>query len=104
MLQAMVQTGNQIDLSNGYGGGSIDSTESCDEAGFGLATNCSHVQRSCDPSKLRKALKQNGILTECPQCSRESAGAGAGGDAGAATEELDEDGVAFEYEDSLWIW
>jgi len=87
----MVQTGNQIDVANGY------STESCDELGYGLADHCPHVQKSCEPNKLRKALKTAGLLTECPQCVRE---AGEQPDATAEGNELE---PVYEYEESLWV-
>lgn len=86
----MVQTGNQIDVGNGY------STESCDELGYGLTDQCPHVSKSCDQSNLRKALKATGILTECPQCIREG------------SDNLDETAdiadLEVEYEETLWVW
>lgn len=52
-------------------------TESCDENNSNNLNNsssaCSHITKSVDPTRLRKAIKQTGIqLTVCSECPEES--------------------------------
>lgn len=53
-----------------------------------------HLNRSCELSKLRKALKSDGVLTECPQCTEEN----------NSLEQQNSLDMELEYDESLWMW
>lgn len=71
------------------------STESCDEkelnnsVGNGTMRDCQHINKSVDPTKLRKILKTNGLASEvCSECEKMPAS------------KVDD---AFEYDKTLWL-
>lgn len=86
------------DQENGY------STESCDEnaannIGYGLTESCAHIAKSCDMTKIRKAIRTTGVLNTCPQCDKEPNNATT--NITLMDNELE---VAIEYDETLWIW
>lgn len=61
-----------------------------------LINNCSHVAKSANETKLRKAIAERGILQECPECKVEE-----------KTEEPaegEESELVYEYNETLWMW
>lgn len=69
------------------------STDSCDEKDKlddKAATGCSHVNKSIEPTKLRKALKTGGIHQKCCECEKKP------------DPDLSKDDM-FEYDNTLWL-
>lgn len=81
---------------NGY-----STDETCDETssnniGYGLIEICAHIAKSCDFNRVRKALKNTGVLNHCIQCDKES-----NIEVLSPENELD---TAIEFDETLWIW
>lgn len=81
----------KIDTNDG------ETTDSCDEKekqDDKTTLNCSHIMKSVDPTKLKKALKASGILRTCRECDKEPPN---------CNQPDDDDGDMFEYDNNLWL-
>lgn len=68
------------------------STDSCDEKDKNevASSNCCHVNKSIESTKLRKALKASGIHQNCAECAKLP-------DGNLCNDEM------YEYDNTLWL-
>lgn len=72
-------------------GSSTDSCDEKDKMDDKLTSGCSHVSKSIESSKLRKALKAGGILPKCVECEKMPDN----------PDQCNED--MYEYDNTLWL-